>query len=275
MVLIDLGLDNRKLALIIWAVFIFVIICSNKKFGSSVVQVLKAISHPKLLLVFLAALAYSVFVIWGLTRISFWHLSMLGDSVFWFLGAGVIFIMNTQDLSDTTKFKRRLNEYVSFTVLLGFFVNLYNFNLLTEMILLPLVSVLAMLVVVSEKKQEFRKVSIFLNGFISVIGVMFLLWSIFQLIKNIPTTNALALAESIILTPVLTLLFLPFIYFLGVYSMYDTVFCSISHLFRNSTNEISKVKQTAFKECGLNYWALLRFRKNLYLRFTSNSSSTN
>lgn len=227
--------SNREIALIIWIFLILALCTLNKQVRSSLFALIKLIfATPVLLIVNLLVLDYTLFVIDFLQRTQFWDESLIKDTVFWTLGAGFVLMYNSANTNEAGHFKKVLFDVIKWTVTLEFIVNFYTFGLLTEIILLPILVFIGLIQAYSELYPKYKKVeTIFktINGF---IGLSILSYATYKTFNQSEALLTVANLKSFGLPIILTILFLPFIYCLALYTHYEALFVRLPCLIRDT-----------------------------------------
>ena len=82
-------MNSREDAILLWALVIlgFVLYKDFRGITGSLLGVLRALVHPKLLLLFGSALLYSAALVYAASALGLWHMTALKATVYWFLGS--------------------------------------------------------------------------------------------------------------------------------------------------------------------------------------------
>ena len=164
-------------------------------------------------------LAYEGLVVFIFYTVGLWHWWMLKDTLFWLFGTAVILFLNTTKATEEKHYFRKVAlDNFKFAVVLTFIINLYVFNLITELLLVPVVAFLAMLGAVAATKTEFKPAKRLINGIMAAIGIAFVAYAVVGIATNFHGFATLKNFEDFMTPVVLTLTLLPFIYFLALYS---------------------------------------------------------
>ncbi len=262
--LVDFGIDNRKLASLIWLVIAFLWMLFNNDIRKSLLQVVKAVSHPKALTTLFLCSVYVSLIIFSLEHLGYWHLGMLADSIFWFIGTALVLVVNSNDMVDSEKFKIKLLQYFSLSIILDFFVNLYSFSFLTEMVILPLITLVFLLFAVANGNIKYKAVTSLTTVLLTIAGLFYLWRSSIGLYTDLPVINTFGTFENFLLIPILTLLFIPFLYVIVMTMGYGALFSRIQFFFKNDLSLQRSIKWKAVKTCNVNLKRLNIFSSSFY-----------
>lgn len=168
-------------------------------------------------------------IIYFLYSIRLWETSLFKDFLFWLLTSAFVMLFNFNKLKSNNDFKNILLKLLTVNIILEFIASSYNFSLIKELLLLPFVTFVSILVVVAQQKRnENEKVMKFLNLILSYIGFAIFCYVIYRLIKSPSELFTVKNLKSFLLSPLLTILFIPFVFLVTVYSKYEQIFININ-----------------------------------------------
>jgi hypothetical protein len=187
--------------------------------------VLRAVVARQIAMVFLLALAYVVGLLVGLHAVDLWTSALAKDSVLWFLFSGPFFAMSVV-ASRSGQFSGAglARGAVSATIVVEYVASSYTFPLPVELVLVPSLTVIALLSAVAETRDEFIPARKLFGGLTAVAGFLVFAFSIRMAVADFASFGAADTWRAIALAPVLSLLFVPFVYCLALYSSYETLF---------------------------------------------------
>ncbi len=257
------SINNRDIALVFWLIVIFFGLFFLKNIRELLPGLLKTfISKQILIPIFLMLLYISLTVIF-LSKISLWNISVIKDTVYWTLGIAFIMLLNSNNAIEKEHFFRDvLKENLKLIVMLEFIVNLYVFNLAIELILMPTITLIVMLSFVAGANEEHVQVKKFLDYVMGIIGLYFICYALYKIVIGFQDFTTLNNLLSFILAPILTVAFLPFIYFIAIYMGYQTLFINL-RLFKKKKEFIKYAKINIFILCRFNLNKLKRFSKQI------------
>tara|TARA_R110000823_G_C15946378_1_gene501031 strand:+ start:3842 stop:4708 length:867 start_codon:yes stop_codon:yes gene_type:complete len=256
--------NNREIALILWlAVIVLAVLLS--KLRKSLVPIVKILASKMFLIIFSLIGAYLFGIILLLKNLEVWQTSNLKDVLFWLFTVGLILVFKINDAKSNAYFKGIFLSAIKWTIILEFVVNLYSFSLFTEIVILPVLVFLAMTQAVAEMDDKHKVVSKFLQNVISIAGLSIFCYSLYKTVINFEAVLTFQNLVSFLLPSTITILFIPFVYFLALYSTYESYFIHLDFM----TVKKDKVKETKKLILGIaniNLDKLLRIKKNFEKR---------
>lgn len=108
--------------------------------------------------------------------------------------------------------------------ILQFVVGVYTFTLWVEVLLVPVLTLLGAMLAIAETDRKHNQVKVFLEYCLSSFGVVLIVYTLYMLITNFGEFGKEKTAYDFFVPPLLTLCYLPFVFFMLVYSTYEQVF---------------------------------------------------
>jgi hypothetical protein len=218
------ALDNREKAILVWIAFGVIVALRSKGIRSSLVVVAKTAASRPILAVLAAMVGYISLIVFACHRSGFWNLSMVKDTVYWLLGSALVMVFNhDQANKDTNYFKNALLANLRMVLVLEFLVNFYVFNIFIELVLVPVLFFTTALLAYSRIKKEYAPVEHLMEFVMAVVGFSLLTYAVARFMGDVTSFVSAATLKRFVLPIALTVLFLPFIYALAVYSGYDNI----------------------------------------------------
>jgi 4-hydroxybenzoate polyprenyltransferase len=203
---------------------------------------------------------YLSVIIFFLSSIGLWEASLFKDFLFWLLTSALVMLLSFNKLKKNTDFKNILLKLLTVNIILEFIVSNYNFSLIKELLLIPFATFVSILIIVAQqKKKENEKVIKLLNLILSYIGFAIFCYVIYSLIKSPLEFFTVKNLKSFLLSPLLTILFIPFVFLVTIYSKYEEIFMNI-----NRYNFLSNKRKSQIR------FAFLKFG-NLNLEYLNNA----
>ncbi|MCG6191486.1 hypothetical protein [Maribellus maritimus] len=204
---------------------------------------------------------YLFLMFYALYKVKFWDLAYLKDSLLWLFTVGFVLMFKSVEAKNFTYFKNILRESLKWTVLFEFIINFYSFSLITEFIMLPVLVFIATTQAFSELDKTNIQVTKLLTNILSIIGFVFLGFSIYKTIIGFETFFSFTTLRIFIFPIVLTTLFLPFIYFLSLFSIYESYFVRLDFM-TVKKEEVKTVKKLIRRRANFNINKLNRIITN-------------
>jgi hypothetical protein len=229
--------SNRELSALFWISLFVIGIQFNSSTRNATLKLLKAFFIPSIVIINLLAVCYSSSIIYLLFKFGFWETTLLKDSIYWFVGSGFIILINLNRASKEEGFFRKIfSDNIKLFLILEFIVNFHQFSLTTELILFPVLVVLAVLQGVAESKDETKKLKTLIEWIFATVGLIVFglslwdIWSDFQGFGNIYNL------ESFLLPLVLSISFIPYAYGVALYMNLETLFIRLEILIKDKTD---------------------------------------
>lgn len=256
--------NNREIALILWlAVIVLAVLLS--KLRKSLVPIVKILASKMFLIIFSLIGAYLFGIILLLKNLEVWQTSNLKDVLFWLFTVGLILVFKINDAKSNAYFKGIFLSAIKWTIILEFVVNLYSFSLFTEIVILPVLVFLAMTQAVAEMDDKHKVVSKFLQNVISIAGLSIFCYSLYKTVINFEAVLTFQNLVSFLLPSTITILFIPFVYFLALYSTYESYFIHLDFM-TVKKDKVKETKKLILEIANINLDKLLRIKKNFEKR---------
>lgn len=219
--------SNREISIIIWT-FSIIIIVMLLNFKSSI-GLIKAFFAKKLTYIYLLIGFYLGFIVYLLDSLGLWEISLYKDFLFWLLTTAFVMLLQFSKLKTTKDFNGIILKLITINVIIEFLASNYNLSLFKEFFLVPAITFITILLVVAQqKKEENEKVIKLLNFILSLIGLIIFSYVLYRLIKSPEELFTIKNLKSFLLSPIFTILFIPFVFFIVIYSKYEQIFMNIN-----------------------------------------------
>ena len=256
--------NNREIALLFWVALI-VLAMLLSKLRKSLVSIFKSLTSKIFLIIFSLIGAYLYGIILLLQNLEIWQISNLKDVLFWLFSVGLILVFKINEAKSNAYFKGIFLSAIKWTIVLEFIVNLYSFSLLKEIIILPILVFLAMTQAVAEMNEKHKVVSKFLQNVIAIAGLSIFSYSLYKTIVNFDDVLTFQNLVSFLLPSTITVLFIPFVYFLALYSTYESYFIHLDFM-TVKKDKVKETKKLILRIANINLDKLLRIKKNFEKR---------
>jgi hypothetical protein len=256
--------NNREIALLFWIALIVMALLLSK-LRKSLVPIFKILTGKMFLIIFSLIGAYLYGIILLLQNLEIWQISNLKDVLFWLFSVGLILVFKINEAKSNAYFKGIFLSAIKWTIVLEFIVNLYSFSLLKEIIILPILVFLAMTQAVAEMNEKHKVVSKFLQNVIAIAGLSIFSYSLYKTIVNFDDVLTFQNLVSFLLPSTITVLFIPFVYFLALYSTYESYFIHLDFM-TVKKDKVKETKKLILRIANINLDKLLRIKKNFEKR---------
>ena len=256
--------NNREIALLLWiAVIVLAVLLS--KLRKSLVPIIQILTKRMFLIIFSLIGAYLFGIIILFKNLEVWQNSNLKDVLFWLFTVGLILVFKINDAKSNAYFKGIFLSAIKWTIVLEFVVNLYIFSLFTEIIILPVLVFLAITQAVAEMDEKHKVVSKFLQNIIAIAGLSIFSYSLYKTVINFDAILTFQNLVSFLLPSTITILFIPFVYFLALYSTYESYLIHLDFM-TIKKDKVKETKKLILRIANINLDKLLRIKKNFEKR---------
>jgi len=119
-----------------------------------------------------------------------------------------------------------------------FIIGIYTFPLLVKIFLIPFLTFLGVLTYYASREEKNKSVHNLLNGFLSLFGLFLILRAICKIVVDFKTFFNNEVFYDFALPPILTLLYLPFIFCLMIYMSYESVLVTLPRFIKDKRKRI-------------------------------------
>jgi hypothetical protein len=217
--------SNREIAIGFWLAAFLTFAFSQHGVRDASRELIKALLQQKILMVLGLALLYVAGVVAVLLAVGAWTIDLLKDTILWslFSGIGVAFALDRWSQHENV-FRKTIVENVKIVVMIEFITSTYTLSLPGELVLVPVLAVLAGMDAVASTDERYGPAGKLLKWLQGVIGSAIVMYAVGQAIADYQTLGSLATLRTVVLAPLLSILFSPFLYFLVLYTQYEALF---------------------------------------------------
>ena len=254
--------SNREISIFIWTLVIVLFLLFSKKLRTSLFKTIKIFFGKTILKIVGMAFGYYVALIYLLHYIGIWDFSLIKDTIIWFIVVGLVLLFSTTKARDTGFFRQILLDSIKWSLFLEFIINFHSFSLWVEILIIPLITFLFLTQAFAETKQEYEPANKLLTYILAIIGLSLITYSVYKTILIYAEFLTWDNLLSFILAPILTFLFMPFLYFFALYMNYSDFFIHLNFL-TNDKSKRKKVKLNVLLTARINMNKLYLIRRNI------------
>ncbi len=270
---IFLTFSTREIAVIVWSLIIIVFVVAKVDFQDPrklFTDLLQFFFKWQILFPVGLLIAYVVGEIYLLRTINMWDANSTKDTVFWFLGVAFVMLFNATKAGEKDFFRSKLKSALQAITILEFIIGNYTFNLLIELILVPIATLITLLHTVTNTDTKYEKIGKVFHWMLVIMGFVVIGFSFAAFIQSFTVGEAHEMLKNLLLPVFLTIGLLPFIYMLGLLFVYENVF----HRITWSNKQVDKrllrfARRKIFFTFGLNLFKLTRWSEGKSLRINS------
>ncbi len=219
------GLNNREIAIAIWLGVALLASLFKNSIRTSYKDLLGSFFNRKVFGIYLLSVGYTCIAIFLLYRIHGWTIHELKGTVLWCTYTIMKTLMNVKNIEkDKLFFKKAVRENLKFAVIVEFISEAYTFGLAAELILIPLLVLFGGTLSVAGKEAKYETIRKLLNFLITAFVLATIGHSFYQVILHFKQFASLEKLREFILSPLLALWFLPWLFFLSLYMRFEAAF---------------------------------------------------
>lgn len=255
--------NNREIAIGFWLLAISAYVLLSPKMvevRSSFRHLLSAFFVKQIMLVLGLMVAYMMFVVYFLFEMDLWNTEQIKNTMFWCVSVGFISLFKIESIKkDKSFFKHSVLDNLKLLAILQFVVGVYTFPIWIEILLVPVLVVIGAMTAIAETDKKYHQVKTLLEYCLSVLGTILIVYTLYMLAANFGEFGNEKTAYDFFVPPLLTLFYLPFVFFMLVYSTYEQVFVRLEFTIKD------KLYRNLAKVYAL---ILLNFRMSLLDRWS-------
>ena len=213
----------------------------------------KAFFQRKILFCLGLMIVYTLGIIVFLSAVNLWNASLVKDTILWFLFSGFVLLVVSVTSKDTGNiFWKTVADNTKLVLLLEFIVNTYTFSLFLELLLVPAVAVIAMVDTVARLSRKDAAIAKLTGTLQAMVGLLILGVATYKAVSDYQILGSMSTIRSVLLAPLLSILFSPFIYLTLIVSTYELLFVRID---LGPTEDVALkryAKRRILWHCGVN-----------------------
>jgi hypothetical protein len=215
---------NREIAIAFWIVALIIFIIINKGSRKEFKNLLKILFSKIFLIVFSIMAVYISGIVLGLYKLGFWDFTLLKDTLVWTIFTAIALLLNSNDNAlQEGFFRSKVVENVKIIVLIQFIANTYTFNLIAEIILVFALVFLGAMQALAGTDQKYKSVEKLTTVLITILGLTIMANAVYFVVKEWGTFSSIKTLRSFLIPILLTTLYLPFVYIMALYSIYEKI----------------------------------------------------
>jgi hypothetical protein len=243
-------LNNREIAMGLWLGGLLTWGATKSWFRTSLGGVVRAFFQRQILTMFSVMVGYIVLVVMTLNHFGLWEARQTKDTIIWAVVVGGASMFRLMSIArDSSFFIETIKDNLKLVVFIEFVVSVFVFSLPIELVIVPLFTFLALLLVFSERDPKHRIVTSILNGIMIVAGAGLLIHAVYKMAADFREFSTLETLADFSLTPVLTICFIPFLFVAARYAHHQNFLIRLSQAIKDA-----RLRRYAYR------MAMLRFR---------------
>lgn len=254
-------LSTREWATLIWGCIFMLYVLCHWEIRKSLWNVIVIFFDKKLRILWEIILLYVLTITMVFCYLPIWENIYIKDIIIWFLFSGLIYCMNAvSSEADETYIKKILKDNLKFTMILEFFMSTFTFNIWIELAIIPVITIITVMNVIAERKEEYKSVHKLLDSILAIAGF----WIFYETIKiginEYKQLNIINTLVSFMIPIVYLILIIPLEYILELYSKYEVLFLRMT--FKEEKDKRIRLhhRTAIFRECNFSVRKILLFQ---------------
>ena len=260
-------LSTREWATLIWGCIFMLYVLCHREIRKSLWNVIVIFSDKKLRILWEIILLYVLTITMVFCYLPIWENIYIKDIIIWFLFSGLIYCMNAvSSEADETYIKKMLKDNLKFTMILEFFMSTFTFNIWIELAIIPVITIITVMNVIAERKEEYKNVHKLLDSVLAIAGF----WIFYETIKiginEYKQLNIINTLVSFMIPIVYLILIIPLEYILELYSKYEVLFLRMT--FKEEKDKRIRLhhRTAIFRECNFSVRKILLFQREYMIQ---------
>ena len=256
-------LSTREVATAVWLVLFILFCLFQPTIRKSLFEVFRSffLSRP-LLTVCLAAVLYVCGEIVLLAKLGVWTTSQLKDTLLWIpFGALTVLFAQIGKYEGRGLIKGLLADTVRFWVIVEFLTSAYTYPIYIEIITVPASTFLIMLIAVASLDERHRPALGLLNAIQAILGMVVIYTTGRAAWADIRHLASFNTARALMLEPLLTFLYIPFLYGFLLFNAYEQLFVRLDLGSRKSPEFTFHAKRLLLRALGVSVASVRDFTR--------------
>lgn len=260
-------LSTREWATLIWGCIFMLYVLCHREIRKSLWNVIVIFFGKKLRILWEIILLYVLTITIVFCYLPIWENIYIKDIIIWFLFSGLIYCMNAvSSEADETYIKKILKDNLKFTMILEFFMSTFTFNIWIELAIIPVITIITVMNVIAERKEEYKNVHKLLDSVLAIAGF----WIFYETIKiginEYKQLNIINTLVSFMIPIVYLILIIPLEYLLELYSKYEVLFLRMT--FKEEKDKRIRLHHriAVLRECNFSVRKILLFQREYMIQ---------
>ena len=242
-------LSTREWATLIWGCIFMLYVLCHREIRKSLWNVIVIFSDKKLRILWEIILLYVLTITMVFCYLPIWENIYIKDIIIWFLFSGLIYCMNAvSSEADERYIQKVLKDNLKLTMILEFFMSTFTFNIWIELAIIPIITIITVMNVIAERKEEYKNVHKLLDSVLAIAGF----WIFYETIKiginEYRQLNIINTLVSFIIPIAYLILIIPLEYALELYSKYELLFLRMT--FKEEKDKKTKIRHRVAVICS-------------------------
>lgn len=228
-------LNPREWAFLIWIVIVISFLLFKGLLTNFIKKVIKNIFSKAMIIVFLLMNFYIIYVICILNQIKLWECYQLKTTIIWYLTFSLISIFKVISIKDESEyFQQAVLKYLKNSVLDSFklvgiiaFLSVGYTNIVIELFLMPIFFILGLMLAMSQRDGD-KRMEKLIKTILSILVALIIIFTLYMAFLDFEKLIEKELIYNFFTPSLLTLTYIPFLFFIFIYTTYENVFIRVN-----------------------------------------------
>lgn len=255
---------TREIAIIIWGLIIFFCFVLNKDTRKHIINIVKILVGKQLRNLILMVLLYNTIMTFFIQMYTpFFKLYYLKDIVLWVITSGIVIAFNACDKNADEKYiSKVIEDNIGVAIVFTFIVNTFTFNLIIEVILIPIVFFITAINILTESKKEYKQVNVFSKFLLVLIYILVFAGTVVVGIEEYQDLNTVDTLSSLFIPIVYLILDIPLFYLIQIIAIYQIIFIRMSFKDIQDDRIMRRHRLQVINICGISVKKLRQFKSD-------------
>jgi hypothetical protein len=230
--------STREWAFLIWiaiAVCYLVWFPKTKDLKKALKDILYAFFVRQIISIFLLMTIYVSVVVYMYSKIGLLEWHQLKNTVIWYIAIASMSLLKIDSIKESPNYlKDSVINNIKLVGIIEFLTSVYTFNILVELIIVPLMVIWGGMLGISQTDKKYKAVEKLLNGVLLVFGSLIIIFTLYYMISDFQKIANEEKIYDFIVPPLLTLAYIPFMMFMVMYTVYENVFVRLKFFVKGS-----------------------------------------
>jgi len=191
---------------------------------------------------------------------------MLKTTIIWtFGGAFVLFFNVNKALENKFYFWSVFKDCFKLTIIIEFLSNLYSFHIAIELISIPILILIGVSMALPKENKENKIVRSFFAFLYGTYIIAVVIFSTIKISNNFNKIFSFENLKSLVFGSIMTILFIPFLYFVALFMAYDNFFTMKKYILKEKPEMFKFLRGKIISACKLNLNKINKINKELHI----------
>jgi len=205
-----------------------------EKMRESFKNLLKSFFVKEIIFTFVLMIIYICLVVFVLFEIGLWESHQLKKTVIWAVSVGAASLFKVAKREKKHHlFRSLVLDNLKLIAIIQFVVGIYTFGLIVEMLIVPASVILVGMMAIASTNKQYHHLKKILNGIMVAFGTILIFYTIYMLVTNFGEFAKKQTLYDFCIPPLLTFMYLPFIFIIMILITYDVVFIRLKYYIKD------------------------------------------